>query len=145
MAIINGRQYGFADITVVMGGRDVIGLRGIKYTSKQEKEVLYGKGNKPLSIQKGNISYEGEVTVLQSELETLMLLGKATGKKASVLDLNLTIVVCYGNPVEGDPMIVDKLFGVQFTEEAKELKQGDKNMEITLPFICTDIKYSTDL
>lgn len=74
MALVNGRQYSYADITVVMGGRDVIALRGIKYTSKQEKEVLYGKGNKPLSIQKGNISYEGEITVLQSELETLMLL-----------------------------------------------------------------------
>lgn len=145
MAIVNGRQYSYADLSVVIGGRDVVALRGIKYTSKQEKEALYGKGNKPLSIQKGNISYDGELTILQSELETLMLLGKATGKRASVLDLNLSVVVCYGNPTKGEPMIVDKLFGVQFTEEAKELKQGDKNMEITLPFICTDIKYNTDL
>ncbi len=142
MAIINGRQYEFADISVVVGGRDVAGLRGIKYTSKQEKEVLYGKGNKPLSIQKGNISFEGELTITQSELETLMLLGKTSGKRTSVLGLNLNIVVCYGNPTEGDVMMVDKLYGVQFTEESKELKQGDKNMEITLPFICTDIKYN---
>ncbi len=145
MAIINGRQYEFADISVVMGGRDVVGLLGIKYTSKQDKEALYGKGNKPLSIQKGNKSYDGELTILQSELETLKLLGKATGKRATVLDLNLTIVVCYGDPTKGDPMIVDKLFGVQFTEEAKGLDQGDKNMKITLPFICIDIKYNTDL
>lgn len=142
MAIINGRQYEFADISVVMGGRDVVGLRGIKYTSKQEKEVLYGKGNKPLSIQKGNISFEGELTITQSELETLMLLGKSSGKRTSVLNLNLSIVVCYGNPTQGEVMMIDKLYGVQFTEESKELKQGDKNMEVTLPFICTDIKFN---
>lgn len=142
MAIVNGRQYEFADISVVMGGRDVVGLRGIKYSSKQEKEVLYGKGNKPLSIQKGNISFEGEITITQSELETLMLLGKSTGKRTSVLNLNLNIVVCYGNPTQGEVMMIDKLYGVQFTEESKELKQGDKNMEVTLPFICTDIKFN---
>ena len=32
----------------------------------------------------------------------------------------------------------------KFTEEEKAMTQGDKNMEITLPFICTDIQYQTD-
>jgi hypothetical protein len=138
MAIINGRQYEFADLTLFLGGRDVTGFRGIKYTSKQEKEPLYGKGNKPMSIQKGNISYEGEITMTQSELETLKLSGKG-----SVLHLSLNAVVCYGNPAQGDMLITDKLFGIQFTEESKEYKQGDKFADITLPFICLDIKYQS--
>ena len=140
--IINGREYEFADVTLIMGGRDVTGLRGIKYTSKQEKEVLYGKGNQPLSIQKGNFSYEGEVTLTQSELETLQLLAKATGR-GTIMGLSLNAVVCYGNPLV-DPqavMTTDRLYGIQFTESPKELKQGDKNMEITLPFICLNIEY----
>jgi hypothetical protein len=136
MAFINGRQYEFADLTLFLGGRDVTGFRGIKYTSKQEKEPLYGKGNKPMSIQKGNISYEGEITVTQSELETLKLLGGG-----SVLQLSLNAVICYGNPAKGDMLITDKLFGIQFTEDAKEYKQGDKFTDITLPFICLDIQY----
>ncbi|MDR0603581.1 MAG: hypothetical protein LBG80_04670 [Bacteroidales bacterium] len=138
MALINGRQYEFSDVTLVMGGRDVSGLRGIKYGSKQEKEVIYGKGNKGMSIQKGNISHEGEITVTQSELETLKLLGGG-----SVLNLNLNAVVCYGNPSKGDVLITDKINDIQFTEEEKELKQGDKFMEITLPFICLDIEYQS--
>ncbi|MDR0582257.1 MAG: hypothetical protein LBG31_04755 [Prevotellaceae bacterium] len=138
MANINGRQYEFADLTLILGGRDVTGFRGIKYGSYQEKEHLFGKGNKPISIQKGNITYTGELTVTQSELETL----KASGG-GSVLGLSLNAVVCYGNPANGDALITDKLFGIQFTEEPKEIKQGDKQMEIVLPFLFMDVKYQT--
>jgi len=138
MAFINGREYEFADLTLFLGGRDVTGFRGIKYLSNQEKEHLYGKGNRPISIQKGNIGHSGEIMVTQSELETL----KASGG-GSILGLSLNAVVCYGNPANGDMLITDKLFGIQFTEEAKEYKQGDKWADITLPFICLDIQYQT--
>ena len=143
MTIINGRQYEWADVSLILGGRDVVGLRGIKYKESQEKELLYGKGNMPLSVQKGNKAYEGEVTILQSDLETLKLLARQQTGRSSILGLNLNAVVCYGNPLHGDAMITDRLYGIQFTEEEKSLSQGDKNMEITLPFICTDIQYQT--
>lgn len=140
--IINGRQYEWADISIILGGRMVIGARGISYKESQEKELLYGKGNKPLSIQKGNIKYEGSLTLLQSELETLKELARSVRGRASILDLNLNATVCYGNPAQGDLMLTDMLYNIQFTESEKNMKQGDKNMEITLPFICTDIKYA---
>jgi hypothetical protein len=127
----DSREYEFADLTLVLGGKDITGFRGIKYTVKQEKETVYGKGNEPLKIQKGNKSYEGELTVLQSELETLV----ANSKDGSVLSLQLDAVVAYGDPSKGDLMITDILQGIQFTEEAKEMKQGDKFAEIKLPFI----------
>ncbi|MCD8177979.1 MAG: hypothetical protein LUE98_11365 [Tannerellaceae bacterium] len=127
--MFNSRQYEYADITVFMGDRDVTGLRSIKYTAKQEKETVYGKGNMPLSIQKGNKSFEGEIGLLQSELEAL------TESGISLLDLELKIVATYGNPSNGDTLVIDELIGVQFTEETKEMKQGDKFMEITLPII----------
>lgn len=143
MTMINGRQYEFADLSLVLGGRDVCGFRGIKYSEKQEKEALYGKGNKPLSIQKGNVSYEGELSLTQSELETLKALAGEQTRRSSILGLNLNAVVVYGNPAKGDVMITDRLYGIQFTEDAKEMKQGDKFMEVTLPFICTEIEYQS--
>lgn len=130
--MFNSREYEWADLTFLLGGKDLTGFRGIKYTIKQEKEVVYGKGNMPIAIQKGNKSIEGEITVLQSELETMRL---QSGTK-SILDLQLDGVVCYGNPANGDVLVTDVVQGIQFTEEPKELKQGDKFMEITLPFIA---------
>lgn len=129
------RQYEYADITLALGGRVITGLRGLKYSSKQEKEAVYGKGNQPMHIQRGNLSYEGEISLLQSELETLRLAGNG-----SVLGLRLDAVVAYGNPSNGDVLIVDKIRGIEFTEDGKEMKQGDKFMEVTLPFICLRIE-----
>ena len=130
--MFNSREYEWADLTFLLGGKDLTGFRGIKYSIKQEKELVYGKGNMPIAIQKGNKSIEGEITVLQSELETMRL---QSGTK-SILDLQLDGVVCYGNPANGDVLVTDVVQGIQFTEEPKELKQGDKFMEITLPFIA---------
>ena len=134
--MFNSREYEFADITLVLGGKDITGIRGVKYSEKQEKEVIYGKGNKPHSIQKGNISYEGEITLSQSELETLI----ANSKDKSILSLSLDAVGCYGNPSNGDVMITDVLQGIQFTESPKEMSQGDKFMEVSLPFIFLRLK-----
>jgi len=127
----DSREYEFADLTLTLGGTDITGFRGIKYTVKQEKAVVYGKGNLPLKIQKGNYSFEGEITLLQSELETLI----SSSTDGSILSLQLDAIVTYGNATKGDVLITDALQGIQFTEESKEMKQGDKFMEVKLPFI----------
>ena len=121
--MINGKEYGWEDITAYMGGRDVMGFRSIKYTTKKEKEALYGKGNKALAIQSGNISNDGEIGLTQSEVEALEI---ASG--GSLLDIQLDIVVSYGDPEKGDLPTIHKLRGVQFT-------QGDKFQDLKLPFL----------
>ena len=133
--MFNSRQYEYADITVYIGNRDITGLRSIKYVTKQEKELLHGKGNRPISIQKGNITNEGEIGLLQSELEALEVAGGG-----SILDIETTIVINYGNPSKGDMIKTEVLSGVQFTEDSREMKQGDKFMEILIPCIFLEKK-----
>lgn len=136
--LINGREYEWADVTVVGAGRDIIGILGIEYTEKQEKEAVYGKGNRPTGIQKGNKSSEGTLKVRQSELEGLEDLSPSH----SILDLQINLAVSYGNPSQGVPMRTDILNNVQFTEQKKSINQGDKKQEIDLPFICTNIDWN---
>jgi hypothetical protein len=133
--MVNTREYEWADVTVVLAGRLVTGLRGVKYSAKQEKELLHAKGNKPHSIQRGNKTYDGEVTLLQSEYEALK---QASG--GDILDASIDIVAAYGNPSAGDVITTDMLVGVEFTEDNTEWKQGDKFQEKTLPFIFIDKK-----
>lgn len=133
--MVNTREYEWSDVTVVLAGRLVTGLRGIKYGAKQEKELLHAKGNKPHSIQRGNKTYEGEITLLQSEYEALR---KASG--GDILDASMDIVAAYGNPTAGDVITTDMLIGVEFTEDSTDWKQGDKFQEKTLPFIYLDKK-----
>lgn len=130
------REYEWSDITLIVAGRDVKGFRGGKYAEKQEKEVLHAKGNKPHSIQRGNISYEGELTMTQSEYELLRM-----SMGGSILNGRvLQITVAYGNPSKGDLMITDTLLHVEFTEDSTEWKQGDKFQEKSLPIIFMDKK-----
>jgi len=133
--MVNTREYEWSDVTVVMAGRTVTGLRGVKYSAKQEKELLHAKGNKPHSIQRGNKTYDGEITLLQSEYEALK---QASG--GDILDASLDIVAAYGNPTAGDVITTDVLVGVEFTEDNTEWKQGDKFQEKTLPFLFIDLK-----
>ena len=128
--MVNTREFEWSDISLVVAGRDIKGFRGVKYSEKQEKEPLYAKGNKAHCIQSGNIAYEGELTLTQSEYETLRL---AMG--GSILSGSLSMVVAYGNPSKGDVMVTDALSGCEFTEDATEWKQGDKFQEKSLPFV----------
>ena len=135
MAKFNSREYEWSDVKVVAAGRMITGIRGVAYTSSQEKEALYGKGNKPHSIQRGNKTFSGSISLLQSELEALEL---AAGGDA--LDISFNIVVAYGNPAKGDVITTDLLVGCEITEIPKGLKQNDKFMEIELPLVMLDVK-----
>lgn len=133
--MINTREYEWSDVTVVMAGRLITGLLGVKYSAKQEKELLHAKGNKPHSIQRGNKTYDGEITLLQSEYEALK---QACG--GDILDASMDIVAAYGNPSAGDVITTDVLVGVEFTEDNTEWKQGDKFQRKVLPFLFLDKK-----
>lgn len=135
MPKFNSREYEWADVSVVAAGRMITGIRGVSYTPSQEKEALYGKGNKPHSIQRGNKAFSGAIRLLQSELEALEL---AAGGDA--LDISFNIVVAYGNPSKGDVITTDLLVGCEITEIPKGLNQNDKFMEIELPLIMLDVK-----
>lgn len=133
--MFDSREYEWSDVTVVMAGRDVTGIRGISYNSSQEKEALYAKGNKPHGVQRGNKSYEGSIRLLQSEYDAL---NEAAGGDA--LNASFNIIVAYGNPSAGDVIKTDLLMGCEITSKPKSLNQNDKFMEIELPLIMLDIK-----
>lgn len=131
----DSREYEWADLTLILGGTDITGIRAVKYTEKIEREALYAKGRNPHSIQSGNIAYEGEITMLRGDYEKLVKAGKG-----SVLSLALDGLFSYGNPTAGDALLSNRASGIRFTEASKDFKQGDKFQEITLPFICLNIQ-----
>ena len=132
----NSAEYNWVDIIAVAGGRILRGIRGIKYGEKIEREYLYAKGNKPWSIQDKNISYEGEITILQSELEAFI----KSSENKSILSITLdTLTVSYA-PTDGE-LITDQLRHIKFMESIKQMKQGDGYQEITLPVMFLDLKH----
>ena len=131
---MNTREYEWSDVSVVLAGRNVTGIRGVSYNSDQEKEALYAKGNKPHGIQRGNKSYTGSIRLLQSEYDAL---NAAAGGDA--LNVSFNIIVSYGNPSMGDVIKTDLLVGAEITSKPKSLNQNDKFMEIELPIVMLDV------
>lgn len=133
--MFNSREYEWADITVIVGGADLLTIRAVKYKKKREKEPIYAKGRQPFAIQSGNDSYEGEIELLKSGYDALE---DAAG--GNILDLRADMIIAYGNPANGDVMRSKRITGISFGESEEAAKQGDKFMPVTLPFMALGIK-----
>ncbi|MDD2965545.1 MAG: hypothetical protein PHU33_16500 [Bacteroidales bacterium] len=134
----NTEEYSWADIKVVMMGREVTGLKAVKYGAKRQKEPGYAAGSKPRFMGRGNYSYSVEITVLQSEVEAII--ESAGGDPLDVPPFD--IVVAY-IPEVGLPMRTDVIKYAEFAEWEKASKQGDMFHEVTMPGVCLAIELNT--
>lgn len=139
MATFNSKEYAWVDVNVVLLGKPVVGLRGIEYKSKRQKEALYATGKKARGIQMGRKEYEGTVTVLQSELIAMQAAAKAKGYD-DVTDLEFDIIVSYVS--ESGVVQNDKVVNASITEAPNNMKEGDLYSEHALPFIACDVEYN---
>lgn len=135
MRTFSSKQYSWCDITVAFGGRIVEGCTAVEYTEKKEKEFIYGRGCKPHAIAGGNTSYEGKLSIWQSELEAMT----RDARNKNILLTEFDVVIAYV-PHDGGQIVTDILKSVQFTEVAKKMTQGDKNMVVELPILFLDVK-----
>lgn len=132
----NSSEYTYCDMEVIILGRTIGGLRGIEYSSKKAKEVLYGAGRKGRGIQHGKREYEGTLTITQSELAALNRAAQMIGKE-DCLDLDFDIIVTYTSPEL--IVTIDRIVCASITDMKSALKEGDMKMEISLPFVALDV------
>ncbi len=136
--MINGEEFGWEDLSVVIGGKMPVGITMVDYATKQEKKNIYGRGADPVARGRGRREYDAKIGVLQSELEALI----ASSPDGDLTKLPpFTVVVAY-SPKVGDRVITDALLYCEFTEFKKELKEGDTNMVVELPMVVGQIKYN---
>lgn len=141
MGLFNSREFEYADVKVALLGRELTGLRGLTYKKTREKEPVYGAGSDPKAIQRGNVKYEGSLSLLKSDFDLLTDAAQTAGYGDIVDVPGSAIVITCVYQKEGDAMIrTDSCINVEFTEYEDGMKQGDKFKEITLPFIFTKMK-----
>jgi hypothetical protein len=136
MSIVN-KEYSWKNFTSFYLGRLITGIRGLEYKEAVEKEHVYGAGSKPYAIQTGNQKFDGTITLLQSEVEALTTFAKEKGF-GSITEIEFDVVATF---IADGKKVVDVIKNISITEVPKGLKQGDKFMEITLPYLATDIEY----
>lgn len=132
---INGRQYDWEDLTVVMPHGPVFGIQEINYEDGQEIEARYGKGAVPRGWGRKNYEASGSYVLDKDEWERHKI-ALAANSSGGIYDHRpFTIVVNYANPDQG--IVTDTLPDVKITKAAAASKQGEANDgQVSVEFIC---------
>ncbi len=134
MAIINGRAYDWGDVSIKLPGLD-LEVQEISYDDELEKEVVYGKGQRPRGYGEGNYKSEGKLSLLRDDFDDLIAYCKQQGVGLYKLVIP-KIVVSYANGAEKTK--TDVLNVVTFTKTSTKNAQGDKSLKIDLDFIIVN-------
>ncbi|MGN7818782.1 hypothetical protein ACTJJB_01560 [Chitinophaga sp. 22536] len=136
VALINGVNYSWADIKLVLFGVPVIGITKISYKNKQTKTNNYGYGNQPVSRGYGQIEPEGSIDIYQDELRRII----AAAPNRDPLQIGMfDIPVIFGNSIANTSR--DILRACEFTEEGVEAAQNDTKLIVSLPLIIGRIEH----
>lgn len=128
--MINGRLYGWADLVIVIMGVVVTGVTSISWKRKRVKENKYGAGGQPVGRGYGNIEYEASITLHVDEIAAI-----EAAIPSGHLDDALPFNVVLSYQPETGPIKTETLKFVEFTENARDWKQGDTASEVELPLI----------
>jgi hypothetical protein len=129
----DSKECEWADMTVMFAGSQLTKIRGVQYKAMQDKDALHAAGNEPISIQRGNRSYEGQIKVLKGALDDMNDAAILAGG-SDIMDVQFDIVITYRARGQRG-LQTDTLQGVEIKEFEKGWEQGAKNMDVTLP-IC---------
>lgn len=132
--LINGREYGWADIVCNIGGVPVTGITAIKYGEEMEKENVYGAGRNPVSRGYGRVKSTASITLLSGTVLAL----KAKAPKGQLHRLApFPITVSY-QPDAG-PMVTHILKNCEFKKTEFDWKEGDMSKAIDFELIISHI------
>lgn len=128
--IINGINYSWANITLVLFGVPVVGITKIEYKRKQKKENNYGFGSQPVSRGYGNYEYEGSIELYADEWKRIC---DAAPNNDPMLIPPFEVQVIYSG--RGIVATKDLLKAVEFSEDNFTANQGDTKLMVSVPLV----------
>ena len=135
--LINGVNYSWSNVKLVLFGVPVVGVTKIEYSKKQKKENHYGMGNEPVSRGYGNKEYEGKITLYREEWNAIIQ--AAVGQDALDIDF-FDIQVVYGGTRVAPK--IDFLRACEFMEDVLSVGQGDTKIMVEIPIIIGAIQHA---
>jgi hypothetical protein len=137
--LVNGVRHSWASIEVQVLGRIVTGITAMSYEDKQEKANAYGKGVMPVHRSRGG-KYEASSKITLHEYE-VRAIQRALPRGKRIQDVPMfDITVSYLD--DNDAMITDVIRNCEFTNNKREIKQGDTVIEVELELIVSHIDWN---
>jgi len=137
--MINQVEYAWQNMTITAMGRTFERITDIEYDVEVDKKNIYGRGSKSKGVQPGREKPGGSMTIGQSELEAMIRSAQEGRPTAKLTDIVFDIQIHY---LLGTDIVKDRIYQATFTKQPKGMKEGDGEMTVKLPFMCTDILYN---
>ena len=130
---VNGRNYDWEDMHIVLPSGEAVGITEIKYTDGQSIEARYGRGAVPRGWGRGNYEASGSMVLDRDEWEKFKLALKATSGTGGIYDHTpFPIVVSYANDDMGT--VIDTLPDCKISKfDGGGGSRGDDNVS---PITC---------
>ena len=135
---INGKQHAWASIRANILGRVPTGITAISYGNKRTKENLYGAGSEPIARGEGNNEYD------PPKLEMMSFEVEGIQNVAPLRDITsippFDIIIEFKETL-GSPKVTHIIQNCEFTNNVRDMKQGDTKVSVALDLICAGIKW----
>lgn len=129
LVLKNGVAVGSANISTIVGGVILTGIKSIDFKVNQKKENIYGFGQEPVARGRGQVEYpEGSMEILLEEWKQICAAAPNRDPKQIAM-FNIPIV--YDN----NALEKEVLNNVEFTSHGYSPKAGDTAVWITVNFI----------
>lgn len=132
--IVNGVNYSWSNISLILFGTPVVGILSISYKRKQKKDNNYGAGSQPVSRGYGNYEYEGEIELYTDTWKGIIA---ASPNRDPLQIAFFDIPVTFSG--DGVTTTRDVLRAVEFLEDPLESKSGDTKLTVKIPLIIGGI------
>lgn len=133
-AIINGINYSWGNLSIILFNNIVIGITKISYNAKQNKTNNYGWGHKPTSRGYGNYEYEGSMELYTDEWKKIIE-SSPNRDPLQIAPSDIQIVFAGSRILPNK----DSLLAVEFMENPFDASQGDTSLKVTVPLLIGDI------
>lgn len=136
---IDTDQYDWSSITLRLNGVKVTTLQSVSVTKEVNKVPIYNMGRHYVDVLTGNVIYNGNLTILQSDLNPLLQIDSQLIEADIDMITGLPFVI--GLTLEkNDKIEYYNIENVHFTSWDLTFNQGDNSGIVTLPFIASTIK-----
>ena len=134
-SVLNGVNYSWGHLSLVLYGNVVVGVTKINYKAKQEKTLNHGQGIEPVSIGYGRKTYEGSIEMYTDEWSKICA---AAPNKDPLQIAGADIQVVFaGSRVLPTKDVIQY---VEFLENPFDASEGDTKLMVTIPLLIGGIQ-----
>ena len=138
---INGVEYGWSSVQMVVAGVPVYGVTSINYGENQEMDNLYGLSTMPVAQGFGTFTMEGNITFHAGEIEAIMTAARLKGY-TKLQDLpEFDILVIY-KPDDLTKFVTHRIKDVSLKNNTRDFSQGDLAIEVSVDILFSGVDWS---